>query len=369
MKKQIFVCTLVILGTLLCACEDTKPVETTAPIETTAITTTAPVETTAATTTAPVETATPIANMPGVAYTMLQNADGKDVGVLFTYPDGSTYQWDCPIESPLYIEVSQDQQCFSTETVPVKYYAEESGWLFDWLDLQNKALLYRHVNEPGKALLYNCDFQTTNEKLLSECEMGLVHLYKTESGEVQSEYVERPDRLATYVEEWYMSSRRIDIRQVLPLTEADRVPTDQKYHTLVVDIPVAWTALDADGAFHCPFTSAALNLRLDNPYLRLVGIDTIYYSETPIEPLTEENICNYYADAAGRHVSFETKPNICCVWWYKDGSEGEVLAKETYIIRIDAHYLAIMEGFSYYSDASLYSSLVLYPILRSCLYY
>ncbi|MBQ1985829.1 MAG: hypothetical protein II230_05955, partial [Clostridia bacterium] len=316
-----------------------------------------------------VKTATPIANMPGVAYTMLQNADGKGVGVLFTYPDGSTYQWDCPIASPLYIEVSQDQQCFSTETVPVKYYAEESGWLFDWLDLQNKTLLYRHVNEPGKALLYNCDFQTQNEKLLCECEIGLVHLYKTEFGEVQSEYVEWPDRLATYVEEWYMSSRRIDIRQVLPLTEADRVPIDQKYHTLAVDIPVAWTALDADGAFHCPFTSAAMNIRPDEPYLRMTGIDTLYYSETPIEPLTEKNICNYYADAVGRDVTFEIKPNICRVWRYKGGGEGEVLAKETYIIRIDAHYLAIMEGYSYYSDASLYSSLVLYPILRSCLYY
>lgn len=70
MKKQIFVCTLAILSTLLCACEDAKPVETNAdvtttaaPVETTAVietttatTTTAPAETTTTTTTAPIET-------------------------------------------------------------------------------------------------------------------------------------------------------------------------------------------------------------------------------------------------------------------------------------------------------------------------
>ena len=70
MKKQIFVCTLAILGALLCACADAKPVETNAdvattaaPVETTAVietttatTTTAPAETTTTTTTAPIET-------------------------------------------------------------------------------------------------------------------------------------------------------------------------------------------------------------------------------------------------------------------------------------------------------------------------
>ena len=47
MKKQILLCTLAILGVLLCACEDAKPAETTAE----APVTTAPVETTATATT------------------------------------------------------------------------------------------------------------------------------------------------------------------------------------------------------------------------------------------------------------------------------------------------------------------------------
>ena len=100
----------------------------------------------------------------------------------------------------------------------------------------------------------------------------------------------------------------------------------------------------------------------------MTGIDTIYYSETPIEPLTQENVCKYYTDAVGREVTFETKPNICSVW-YKGSGEEDFLEKNTYIIRIDTHHLAVLESYSYYSDATLYNYLSIEPIVRSCLYY
>ena len=66
MKKTILVCMLMLLCVLLCACEDAKPLETTADaiatnasVETTTITKTAPVVTTTATTTAPILPAEP----------------------------------------------------------------------------------------------------------------------------------------------------------------------------------------------------------------------------------------------------------------------------------------------------------------------
>ena len=115
MKKHVWMCVLLSVCALLCACMDTKPAETTTavittavPVETTTAETTAaitmtepvettitPIETTAATTApAPAETtvavtsAAPVAEEPGVEYTVLYDADGHETGVLFTYPDG-----------------------------------------------------------------------------------------------------------------------------------------------------------------------------------------------------------------------------------------------------------------------------------------
>ena len=76
------------------------------------------------------------------AYELLQNEAGNYTGVRFTYADGDTYTWECPVESvlpPIVIFDFEDR--YFAGTCLIEYATAE-----DQVDLENDEIIYRHKN-------------------------------------------------------------------------------------------------------------------------------------------------------------------------------------------------------------------------------
>ena len=101
------------------------------------------------------------------AYELLQNEAGNYTGVRFTYADGGTYTWECPVESILppivifdfnyaYTDTNgvRERKIVLNEICLIEYATAEEG-LFDRVNWKSREVIYRHQNEEGKIYIWN----------------------------------------------------------------------------------------------------------------------------------------------------------------------------------------------------------------------
>ena len=360
MKKTMLICMLMLLCVLLCACEDAKPVETTAavvtttaPVETTVpVETTAQIETTAETTATPAVITIPLAaEAPDVEHTVLQAADGKYVGVLFTYPDGSTYQWDCPVASELPIWVTRFYLGYEyLDGHLIEYYVGDGEWLFDRVDVIEKKIKYRHENVEGK--------QYTFGTLGVEQQNGFISYTENGVNYNRSGYEEGYDY------SYFKSNTELPIVQVLPLTAEDTVPETIPYSSVFTVVPTNWTY---DASNYRFYELAMPSGGEDECILRIVGLNTLYYSETPMETITQEQALQMFPEDAPLFKSYSLPTTFTSEdlhstvhffqyeYYNGDGKPGEhwendpkatvldVSSKLVAIVQLDAHYFAKVE--------------------------
>ena len=376
MKKRIFVCTLAILGTLLCACEDTKPVETTAdvttttvPVETTTtITTSAPVDTTAA-----VTTTAPITEEPGLEYAILQNADGKDVGVLFTYPDGSTYRWDCPIETPLPVFVRASTTKHDREAAIIEYYAGDGEWRFDWLDLVDRKLLYRQTDASGYAFVFDYSDHDPDNWYYSHKDINLEkYTFGIENGGITVTINQETGipELTYHVGnpnngEGFPQNHCIPIQKVISAENGEEIQNTSPYTYLYSTALQGWSLQNNDTFYG----------KVEREYLykgenreqfseeewkeselvpRLTGFSTLYYFADGV-PDTSNG--HYERNAAGYKA-----------WYSGDGVTDSNVYWQCWV-QLDEHYAVNIEAYTYDGDASTYYMWSSAVFLENLFYY
>ena len=210
--------------------------------------------------------------------TVLWDADGAYTGVRFSYADGQTYTWECPVktEFPIFVtflnggngglpalDEVYDGGVFNGYAV-IEYSADGMEWLFDRVDLTARRILYRHENTDG----HFYTFGTCG----SEHESGTLDGNKLNVGDGDFYCV-------------FDRNQLLPIRTVLPLTAADTPPDTPSYRWAFITVPTEWQ-YDADsGVFYEVDPPCA-----DAQYVlyRADGLDTLYYSETPIDSLNED---------------------------------------------------------------------------------
>ena len=378
MKKQVLACFLLVLCVLFTACEDAKPAETTvavvtitAPVETTAVVqTTAPIETTVITTTAPVETTvaetttSPIVEEPGLEYTILQNADGHETGVLFTYPDGSTYQWDCPIESPLPLFVRASTKKHEREAAVVEYYAGDGEWRFDWLDLVDRKLLYRQTDASGYAFVFENDLdkwrlnRINREAHSFRVENGGVTVtVHAESGEPQLEYhLAVPNN-----DSGIYQNHCIPIKEVIIAETGERIANNSPYTHLYSVAGSSWYLKDGDAFYQdIHYIDGEWRERSEaETRPRLTGFATLYYFEDGVPApegkgfYSHDNVSGYDAWLGYEHMPTEKTPDVLSVDW----------------VNIDAHYAVQLVSYTYAPDYSMYASWNSHYFIEHLFYY
>ncbi|MBQ4599875.1 MAG: hypothetical protein IJB19_08175 [Clostridia bacterium] len=376
MKKYAWIGVLLSVCALLCACTEAKtaetstaaattvvPVETTAPAETTAVTATAPVETTAA-----VTSAAPAVEDPGVEYTVLYDADGHETGVLFTYPDGSTYQWDCPIESPLPLFVRIEEKKSEREACVIEYYAGDGEWSFDWLDLVDRKLLYRHINAEDREFVFcyskDLDLFSTNyrgtsrEKYSFHIQTGVLHVVidqKTGTPEITYELSVPNNDSGIY------QNHCIPIKEVINADTGEKMENNSPYTHLYSVAGSFWYLKDGDTFYEdIRYIDGEWRDRSEaEPRPRLTGFATLYYFENGV-PVPEEegfysnnNASGYDVWSGYEHIPAEKTTDVLAVDW----------------VNIDAHYAVQLISYVYNGDNSMYDSWNSQYFIQNLFYY
>lgn len=211
------------------------------------------------------------------AYELLQNEAGGYTGVLFTYEDGSTYTWECPVVSvlPPIVLFDFDNRSFAG-TCLIEYATAEEA-LFDQVDLMHEEILYRHKNGEWRKYTYGTGGYCHENGLIKFDDDG--HLVLDEQGNVI--YWGPP------IQEWpfdvYQKRCTGKIREIRPLKEGGTVPENPEFTTWIGNgIPPKWW--EEDGVFY------GKQWHRDNmpTVYRMIGYDVLYYSEEPIEYFTKE---------------------------------------------------------------------------------
>lgn len=209
-------------------------------------------------------------------YELLQNEAGNYTGVRFTYADGDTYTWECPVESVLppivifdfnyaYTDTNgvREKEIVLNELCLIEYATAEEG-LFDRVNWKSREVSYRHQNEEGKKYTYGTG--------------GCCH----ESGQIR--FDEQGNLIYWGVDspyDTYFKTRTGKVREVRPLKPGGNVPETPEFTEWVGGVPESWW--EEDGMFYS-------KLEMDGypTAPRMSGYDVLYYSEEPIEVWTEE---------------------------------------------------------------------------------
>ena len=208
------------------------------------------------------------------AYELLQNEAGGYIGVRFTYEDGSTYTWECPVESVVppivifdfnyaYTDGVREKEIVLNEICLIEYATAEEG-LFDRVNWQSREVIYRHQNEEGKKYTYGTG--------------GCCH----ESGQIR--FDEQGNLIYWGVDspyDTYFKTRTGKVREVRPLKPGGSVPETPEFTEWVGGVPESWW--EEDGTFY-----SILEMMYEPTAPRMSGYDVLYYSEEPIENWTEE---------------------------------------------------------------------------------
>ena len=271
----------------------------------------------------------------------ITNDAGKYTSVVFTFSDGSTYTWTCPVESLLPIIVSGRI---------IEYYIGNGEWLFDEVDvLKHTAkhkVLYRHKNDEG--------FRYTFGSFGMRQENGFIR--RSADGKVTYER----DPWEKYDYSLFQTNTLMAIREVIPLHPGDTTPQKAAYSHVFTTIPTNWVYDETDFMYYeMNFPDIP-----DYSYVRrLSGLDVLYYSEEPIEDFSaalakelfpETKPSKKVYDIYGKtYNSYDGHSKIYytnyCLWdgdyWADDpkGIDTDVWEKFVAIVQLDAHYFAKVE--------------------------
>ena len=269
----------------------------------------------------------------------ITNDAGKYTGVVFTFSDGSTYTWTCPVESVLPIVVSG---CI------IEYYIGNGEWLFDEVDvLKHTAkhkVLYRHKNDEG----FRYTFGTFGDMQ----ENGFI--LRSADGKVTYDR----DPWEKYDYSFFKTNTLTAIREVIPLHPGDTLPQKTAYSHVFTTIPTNWVYDETDFMYY----------EKDFPehpdyyfYVRrLSGLDVLYYSEEPIEDFSAALAKELFPEThparwiyGETYNSYDGHSKIYCTYytiedgdyWADDprGIDTEVMEKFVAIVQLDAHYFAKVE--------------------------
>ena len=203
------------------------------------------------------------------AYELLQNEAGGYIGVRFTYEDGSTYTWECPVESvvpPIVLFDFDDNRSFAG-TCLIEYATEEEA-LFNQVDLMHREILYRHQNEKGKKYTYGTGGYCHENGSISFRDG---HLYLDKQGRIK--YWGQPE--VCY--DTYMKRCTGKVREVRPLYPGESVPAECEFSSWISVVPEQWW--EDNGVFY-----GCISTRDGQPVVRRMnGYDTLYYTAEPIE--------------------------------------------------------------------------------------
>ena len=269
----------------------------------------------------------------------ITNDAGKYTGVVFTFSDGSTYTWTCPVESVLPIVVSGRI---------IEYYIGNGEWLFDEVDvLKHTAkhkVLYRHKNDEG----FRYTFGTFGDMQ----ENG--YFWRSEDGKVTYDR----GSWEKYDYSLFKTNTLTAIREVIPLHPGDTLPQKTAYSHVFTTIPTNWVYDETDFMYY----------EKDFPehpdyyfYVRrLSGLDVLYYSEEPIEDFSAALAKELFPEThparwiyGETYNSYDGHSKIYCTYytiedgdyWADDprGIDTEVMEKFVAIVQLDAHYFAKVE--------------------------
>ena len=296
------------------------------------------------------------------AYELLQNEAGGYIGVRFTYEDGSTYTWECPVESVVppivifdfnyaYTDGVREKEIVLNEICLIEYATAEEG-LFDRVNWQSREVIYRHQNEEGKKYTYGTG--------------GCCH----ESGQIR--FDEQGNLIYWGVDspyDTYFKTRMGKVREVRPLKPGGSVPETPEFTEWVGGVPESWW--EEDGRFY-----GILNVTDWPTGLRMSGYDVLYYSEEPIENFTEEMARDFFPDMVKQEycAKMDGSSDVLCeirefthgfTFFYAICGEYPPLAddpisEETWlyyirvdIIQISPHYFSKIETYNY-DDHAVY---------------
>ena len=295
----------------------------------------------------------------------ITNDAGKYTGVVFTFSDGSTYTWTCPVESLLPIIVSGRI---------IEYYIGNGEWLFDEVDvLKHTAkhkVLYRHKNDEG----FRYTFGTFGDMQ----ENG--YIWRSEDGKVTYERSEYD-----YDYSFFKTNTLTAIREVIPLHPGDTLPQKTAYSHVFTTIPTNWVYDETDFMYY----------EKDFPehpdyyfYVRrLSGLDVLYYSEEPIEDFSaalakelfpETKPSKKVYDIYGKtYNSYDGHSKIYFTrylfddgdFWADDprGIDTDVSRELVAIVQLDAHYFAKVELYMTIIDET--AEALIMPVLRNLMYF
>ena len=342
MKKLLVILCLCSLLLAFAGCSDTAPVVTetsTATQETTPESTETTAESTTETTleTTAKPTSTSASQSEVIESHPITNDAGKYTGVVFTFSDGSTYTWTCPVESVLPIVVSGRI---------IEYYIGNGEWLFDEVDVLKNTIMYRHKkNDAG--------FRYTFGSFGMRQENGFIR--RSADGKVTYERSEYD-----YDYSLFKTNTLTAIREVIPLHPGDTPPQKAAYSHVFTTIPTNWVYDETDFMYYeMNFPDIP-----DYSYVRrLSGLDVLYYSEEPIEDFSaalakelfpETKPSKKVYDIYGKtYNSYDGHSKIYytnyCLWdgdyWADDpkGIDTDVWEKFVAIVQLDAHYFAKVE--------------------------
>ena len=358
MKKLLVILCLCSLLLAFAGCSGTAPVATetsTATQETTpesAETTAESMETTPESTTETTETtakptSTSASQSEVIESRPIINDAGKYTGVVFTFSDGSTYTWTCPVESLLPIVAATATPRENSPVYTIDYYIGNGEWLFDKVDvLKHTAkhkVLYRHKNDEG--------FRYTFGSFGMRQENGFIH--RSEDGKVTYDR----DPWEKYDYSLFKTNTLTAIREVIPLHPGDTLPQKTAYSHVFTTIPTNWVYDETDFMYYekdFPEDPSYYYVR------RLSGLDVLYYSEEPIEDFSAALAKELFPEThPARWIDGETYnsydghskiyyTNYIIAdgdYWADDprGIDTDVLEKFVAIVQLDAHYFAKVE--------------------------
>ena len=285
------------------------------------------------------------------AYELLQNEAGGYIGVRFTYEDGSTYTWECPVETKLPLFIRQ------FEAVPqicaIEYCAPFHDWLFDVIDLSSHYIVYRHENKTGCEHVFGT-LDWNNNGLYSWYSNGQIQVDLKKQIPIYEEH-----DASLYVEDFMKTNLFEKIQKIIPLSKTDVLPESLAYKWVFATIPVGWIA-DKSGAYTGKIkTESGENIILRRTW----GHNVLYYSSEPKTVDTYAEVLSLFPFLEEEYSSEDAE--IECIetgTGYKAFCLSKMISmdavtwcnKSTWVLQIDAHYYAKIETYQYATDYSLY---------------
>ena len=261
---------------------------------------------------------------------VLQNEMGEYTGVRFTYTDNSAFVWESPekLSSPPIVNLK------NSRAVCIEYCIRGAEWLFDWVDLDQKSIIYRHENKPYLQYAAGTARTVSDACIQAQisCEPGYFAVCReTLSGDTQGIRIIYHHHFLSL--ESPLKNQCVPIQHVLPLSGTETVPEKPKYTMVCTKYPTAWYMKEDGNVYgRSNIDPDTGDLGEWREYLCFEGLSTLYYSEASIDESTVRQIINFERRFVHNGYTYYTSG------W------GEPLA----VVVLDDHYLAQIHAYEHW---------------------